>query len=181
MFRLFKASLYLQSSNPSEPHAIENLKALGTLALQRGDHAVFVVASLLEGLSFLRTLKDDAIVRIQGCIAQAAKYQFNESVHISQLDILALMLDLACSLHQRAPQMILQKMKVLQDRMDAALHSKEWGTSQTIVLLPIKKKSSGSQVISEDTGAVLRAGSPDDAYDYLVMSFWSKVEAFTAT
>ncbi|KAI4868309.1 cohesin loading factor-domain-containing protein [Hypoxylon rubiginosum] len=178
-FRFLKTSMYLQSANPSDTHALENLKAVTNLANQRGDRAVFVVASLLEGLSLLKAMKDDAIVRIQACIAQALKYQLDNSIRIPQLDALALMLDLACSLHQKSVQTIMQKLQELQDHMDACISDKSWHHIETELLLPIKK--SNTLVISRDTAAILRPGSDDDPCDYLAMSFWSKIEAFTVT
>ncbi|KXJ93111.1 cohesin loading factor-domain-containing protein [Microdochium bolleyi] len=180
-FRFLKASLYMQSANPAEAPALENLKAITTLAAQKGDRAVFVVATLLEGLSLLKTMKDDAIVRIQGCLAQVAKYQLEDSVHLMQTDILMLMLDLACSLHQKSPQIIAQKYGALQERLDGYLNNDVWGLSDTEMLVPIRKHSGSQYVISEDTAAILKPGSPNEDCDYLAMSFWSKLEAFTIT
>ncbi|OTA61078.1 hypothetical protein K449DRAFT_331520 [Hypoxylon sp. EC38] len=178
-FRFLKTSMYLQSANPSETHALENLKAIANLASQRNDRAIFVLASLLEGLSLLKTMKDDSIIRIQACIAQALKYQFEDSVRIPQLDILALMLDLACSLQQKSVQVIMQKLRSLQDQIDACMSDKSWHPIETELLLPIQK--SNTQVISHDTSAVLRPGADNDPHDYLAMSFWSKLEAYTVT
>lgn len=160
---------------------MENLKAITTLAAQKGDRAVFVVATLLEGLSLLKTMKEDAIVRIQGCLAQVAKYQLDDSVHLMQTDILMLMLDLACSLHQKSPQIIAQKYGALQERLDGYLNNSEWGLSDTEMLVPIRKHSGSQYVISEDTAAILKPGSASEECDYLAMSFWSKLEAFTIT
>ncbi|XDG01955.1 hypothetical protein ABKA04_001570 [Annulohypoxylon sp. FPYF3050] len=178
-FRFLKTSIYLQSSNPAETHALENLKAIANLASHNNDRAVFVTASLLEGLSLLKSMKEDSIVRIQACIAQALKYQLEDSFHIPQLHILALMLDLACSLHQKSVQIISQKSKCLQDHIDASMNDKSWQPIEAELLLPIRKGN--SMVISKDTSAVLRPGRDDDHCDYLVMSFWSKLEAFTVT
>ncbi|KAI1377423.1 cohesin loading factor-domain-containing protein [Hypoxylon crocopeplum] len=178
-FRFLKTSMYLQSANPSETHALENLKAISNLANQRGERAIFVVASLLEGLSLLKTMKDDAIVRIQSCIAQALKYQLEDAVRVPQLDALALMLDLACSLQQKSVQIVMQKLKNLQDHMDASINEKSWHHIETELLLPIRK--SNILTISHDTSAILRPGPDNDPCDYLAMSFWSKLEAFTIT
>lgn len=171
--------MYLQSASPSETHALENLKAITNLANQRGDRAIFVVASLLEGLSLLKAMKDDTIVRIQACIAQALKYQLDDSVHLPQLDALALMLDLACSLHQKSASTIVQKLKDLQDHMDNSINAKSWHNIETELLLPIRKNN--TMVISRDTAAILRPGSDEGPCDYLAMSFWSKIEAFAIT
>ncbi|KAI2473705.1 cohesin loading factor-domain-containing protein [Annulohypoxylon bovei var. microspora] len=178
-FRFLKTSIYLQSANPAETHALENLKAIANLANQNNDRAIFVAASLLEGLSLLKTMKDDAIVRIQACIAQALKYQLEDSFHIPQLHILALMLDLACSLHSKSVQVISQKSKCLQNHIDASMNDKSWLPIDAELLLPIRKGN--PLVISQDTSAVLKPGREDDAYDYLAMSFWTKLEAFTVT
>ena len=126
-------------------------------------------------------MKDDTVMRIQNCIAQASKYQLEESVHIMQLDILALMLDLACSLYQKSPQVVTQKVKELQSRLDTCINSEEWGLAATDLFLPIHKQSGSLKVISSDTASILRPGEEYESYDYLVMSFWSKIEAFTVT
>ncbi|KAI1805466.1 cohesin loading factor-domain-containing protein [Daldinia bambusicola] len=178
-FRFLKASMYLQSANPAETHALDNLKAIANLANQRNEHAISVAASLLEGLSLLRTMKDDAIVRVQACIAQALKYQLEDSVRIPQLDALAYMLDLACSLHQRSVQVITQKLKNLQDHMDTYMSDNSWHPIDSQLLLPIR--NSNILTISHDTAAILRPGPDGDRYDYLVMSFWSKLEAYNVT
>lgn len=180
-FRFLKASFYLQSLNPTEAHALENLRAITTLASQRGDRPIFAVASLLEALSHLRVMKDDAIVRIQGCIAQASAYQLEDSMSIMQLDILQLVLDLACSLQQKSPQMVLQKMRALQKKMDASIKNTNWGYSDRQLLLPIHKQVTNQQIISPDTSNIIRPGEHGDSYDYLTMSFWTKLEAFTTT
>ncbi|KAI1636414.1 cohesin loading factor-domain-containing protein [Biscogniauxia mediterranea] len=180
-FRFLKASFYLQTANPTEAHALENLKAIVMLASQRGDRAVYVAASLLEGLSLLRNMKDDAFVRIQACIAQASKYQLDNSVHILQLYVLALILDLACSLHQKSPKEIVLKLKALQNRMDTSINDPSWSFSDTKLLLPISKQSNSLQIISDDTSGILRPGPEGDPHDYLAMSFWTKLEAFALT
>lgn len=181
VFRFLKASLYLQSPNPSESIALENLRAIAGLANQRGDISIFVVANLLEGLSLLKSVKDDTIVRIQNCIAQASKYQFESSAQTVQLEILALMLDLACSFHQKSPQIIAQKVKSLQARLDSCINDEAWGMVNTQLVLPIRKQSIGMQVVSDDTSSILKPGAAHEPWDYFVMSFWSKIEAFTVT
>ncbi|KAJ2993216.1 hypothetical protein NUW58_g1914 [Xylaria curta] len=180
-FRFLKTSFYLQSLNPTEAHALENLRAIAILASQRGDRPIFAVASLLEALSHLRAMKDDAIVRIQACIAQASKYQLEDSMSIMQLDVLQLVLDLACSLQQKSPHMISQKLKALQDKMDASIKNTSWSFQDRQLLLPIHKQAMNQQIISPDTSSIISPGEDGDGYDYLAMSFWSKLEAFTTT
>ncbi|KAI1259388.1 cohesin loading factor-domain-containing protein [Xylariaceae sp. FL1019] len=177
-FRFLKASFYLQFPSPIEAHALENLRAISTVASNRGDRAIYVFASLLEALSHLRAMKDDAYVRIQGCLAQASKYQFESSTRIPQLDVLTLILDLACSLQQKEPAMIAQKTKALQKRMDESVRDKSWPDLDRKFYLPMAKQRTGQQTISQDTSSILQPGQDADAFDYIVLSFWSKLEAF---
>lgn len=179
-FRFLKASLYLDSTNPAEAPAVENLRAITSLAGQRGDHAVIVAASLLEGLSLLKTMKEDSVVRIQGCLAQVQKYQFDESIQIPQLDILTRMLDLACSFQQKNPDTIANKFRELQKRLDE-YDNNDWDTTDTELLLPITKQAGGPRVISDDTSSILRPGFEHETSDYLALSFCSKYEAFILT
>lgn len=145
------------------------------MANHRGDLAIAVLVSLLEGMTHLKAKKDDMITRVQTCIAQASKYQLNESVHIPQIDVLILLLDLECSLQQKTPTIVMQKLRALQARMDAILKSaSSWSSDE--LLLPIKKTSSSNQSISEDTRTILRPG-PDE-HDFLILSFATPSQAF---
>ncbi|KAI0167195.1 cohesin loading factor-domain-containing protein [Pestalotiopsis sp. NC0098] len=180
--RFFKATLYLQSSNPSDIHASENLRAIMTLAQTRGDTTIFQVACLLDGLGHLKSMRDDVVDKIQNCIAQAQKYQLDSSPLISQVETLLLMLDFACSLRQKSPKVIFQKLKLLQSRMDDTLSIGEWGYYSTEVLLPINKQTHNvNQTISSDTHDIIRVGQAHQSHDWLVMSFWTKIEAFILT
>ncbi|KAI1827939.1 cohesin loading factor-domain-containing protein [Xylaria intraflava] len=181
VFRFLKTSFYLQSSNPTEAHALENLRAITILASQRGDRPIFAIACLLEALSHLRAMKDDAIVRIQACIAQASKYQLEDTISIMQLDVLQLVLDLACSLQQKSPHMITKKLQALQDKMDSSIKDVSWGFQDRQLLLPLHKQATNQHVISADTSSIIKPGENGGTYDYLAMSFWSKLEAFTTT
>ncbi|KAI0471081.1 cohesin loading factor-domain-containing protein [Xylariaceae sp. FL0804] len=181
-YRFLKASFYLQFPNPTEAHALENLRVLATIASQRSDAAVSVTASLLEGISHLIVLKDESIPRIQSCLAQASRHQLQEVAQISQLETLALVLDLACSIHQKSPKAIPAKLATLHHRMDTHLKAdKGWDKKDTALLLPLRKQRGGPQIISEDTAGILKPGTEDGQYDYLTMSFWSKMEAYAVS
>ncbi|KAI1438739.1 hypothetical protein GGR50DRAFT_637582 [Xylaria sp. CBS 124048] len=181
VFRFLKASFYLQSTNPTEAHALENLKAITLLANQRGDRPLFAIACLLEALSHLRSMKDDAVVRIQVCLAQASKYQLEASSSILQLDVLQLVLDLACSLQQKSSHTIPHKLQALQDKMDSSIRDTSWGFQDRQLLIPIHKQASSQNIISADTSSLIQPGRDGDSCDYLALSFWSKLEAFTTT
>lgn len=152
------------------------------LAQTRGDTTIFQVACLLDGLGHLKSMKDDVVDKIQNCIAQAQKYQLDSSPLISQVETLLLMLDFACSLRQKSPKVIFQKLKLLQTRMDDTLSIGEWGYYSTEVLLPINKQTHNvNQTISSDTHDIIRVGQAHQGHDWLVMSFWTKIEAFVLT
>lgn len=159
---------------PAEGPALENLRSISTLAHGRGDYALEAFASLLEGLALLKTSREDTLDRVQECIARASKYQLDPLLRIPQVDILILLLDLACGMQQKSPEVMVQKLKALQMRMDEAA---DWQTSVASLLLPIKKQA-GMQPISGDTAAIIRPGSAEDPSDYLVLSYVAKAELY---
>jgi hypothetical protein len=178
-FRFLKAAFYVQSGNGSDAAALENLKSTANIAQRRGDNALSAFASLLEGLALLKTMKEDTIERVQTCLAQASKYQLDPSVKIPQLDVLTLLLDLACSMHQKNLDIMVQKLRLLQARMDEDIDdSSHYPNNRLEILLPIKKHPTSSQTISEQTSAILRPGGPGDAVDHLVVSFVTKIELY---
>lgn len=179
-FRFLKAAFYIQTGSPADPHALDNLRKLVAFGNQRGDKAICVMASLLDALAHLRTMKNvnDAVLRVQTSIAQASKYQLEETVRLPQLDILLLLLDLACSLHQRQrSDVTFSKFVALQNRMEEMKTSHEWEPLTTEVLLPIKKHSGPSKnpAISDETRGILREGRGTE--DYVVMQALSRQQA----
>ncbi len=173
-----KAQFQLQTGGAADAPALEkNLHAIEELAAKRGDKAIRAMTWLLEGLAHLKSMKgEDSIVRVQTCIAQASSYQLDPSVHIPQLDALMLMLDLACSLLQRAPDITMRKQDILQERLDALKNSPAWQDGSSEMLLPLCRQSTSSPTISHDTAAVLRPGNGD--HDFLVMKSLSIRDAF---
>lgn len=134
------------------------------------------MAMLLEGLAHLSTMKDDWVTRVQMCIAQTSKFQLDESIRIPQTDVLLLMLDLACSLHQKNHQISAQKLSALQRRLEELKQTSDWSSQHGEMLLPINRMQNTQQIVSADTRAVLRPG--DDKVDYLVISALGKQEAW---
>ncbi len=185
-FRFLKAFFYLQSGNPAQTHALENLHGITVLAEQRGDHAVYVLASLLQALALFRTAEPDVVERVQTCMAAASKYQLEASVHIPQLDVLWLLLDLACSLYHKE-KALTDKLSTLQARLEELKESPQWGaltspgpatgtgTDACELLLPLREDAANSHTISEDTRDVLRPGASSN---FLVLTSFSKVTAF---
>ncbi len=134
------------------------------------------MATLLEGLAVLASRKDDWATRVQTCIAQASKLQLDAAVHIPQIGILLLLLDLACSLQQKNPAMYGQKLSALQARLEELKNAPDWASVSAEVLLPIRCPPNLPSTISPDTRAILRPGA--DNVDYLVLSALGKQEAF---
>lgn len=163
----------MEMGNASDAGALENIRSVQHIANTRGDNALSVLASILEGLSLLKTSKDGSIERVQACIAQAAKFQFDPTVKMMQLDVLALLLDFASSLHHQSPDNTSQKLRLLQIRLDEC---DEWKNVRAEFLVPIKKQPSNARTVSDDTAMIVRAGPADSAFDYLVMSFMTKIE-----
>lgn len=164
----------MSMGSASDAGALENLRAVQNVANLRGDHAMAVFASILEGLALLKTSKDSNIERVNSCIAQAAKYQFDRSVNIMQLDILMLLLDFSSSLHHQNPDATAQKLRLLQQRLDKC---EEWNNIKADFHIPVKKQPSGAKIVSEQTSAIIRPGrEPDGESDFVVMTFMTKVE-----
>lgn len=173
-FRLLKAFFYIESRQ-TDAASLENIRAIQNIANSRGDNALSVFASILEGLTLLKTSKDGNMERIHACIAQIAKFQFDESVHILQLDVLTLLLDLGASVNNTSAEVTIQKLKLLQTKAEAQ-GPNDWGNLKADFVVPIRKQPSTAQTFSDDTAAIIRPGGGDDPSDYLVLSFMTKME-----
>lgn len=133
-----------------------------------------VFASILEGLALLKTSKDSNIERVQSCIAQAAKFQFDPTVKIMQLEMLTLLLDFASSLYHQSPDATAQKLRLLQQRLDEC---EEWNNVKADFQIPVKKQPSNARTVSEETSTIIRPGGEGEGeFDFVVMSFMTKVE-----
>jgi hypothetical protein len=172
-FRFLKASFYMEMGTASDASALENIRAIHTLANRRGDKALSVFSSLMEGLNLLRSAKQDNTEKIRDCIAQIAKFQFDPSVKIVQIELLTMLLDVASTLHREGPDATAQKLRQLQKRLDEC---DEWNNVKADFAIPIKKQAPASKTLSSDTWMVVRPGEPESEYDYLIMSFMTKME-----
>lgn len=171
-FRLLKASFYL-GVGITDAGALDNIRSIQNVANTRGDTALSVLASLIEGFTLLKTAKDGNMEKIQACIAQVAKYQFDPSVQITQLTMLTLLLEVAASLHHQNPEHTIQKLRQLQTCLDDC---EDWHNVKSDFLVPIKKELSAAKTVSGDTQAILRLGEGEGEMDYLVMTFMTKME-----
>lgn len=171
-FRLLKASFYL-GVGITDAGALDNIRSIQNVANTRGDTALSVLASLIEGFTLLKTAKDGNLEKIQTCIAQVAKYQFDPAVQITQLSMLTLLLEVAASLHHQNPDHTAQKLRQLQTCLDDC---EDWHNVKSDFLVPIKKELSAAKTVSGDTQAILRLGEGEGEMDYLVMTFMTKME-----
>ncbi|KAG5950856.1 hypothetical protein E4U58_001396 [Claviceps cyperi] len=173
-FRLLKSTFYMSMGNVSDAGALENIRAVQNVANLRGDNAMTVFASILEGLTLIKTSKDSNVERVNSCIAQAAKFQLDPTVKIMQLDVLILLLDFSSSLHHQQPDATAQKLRLLQQRLDEC---EQWNNIKADFQIPVHKQSSGAKIVSEQTSAIIRPGGEDDGeMDFVVMTFMTKVE-----
>ena len=145
------------------------------MADRRGDHALSVYASLSEGLALIRSDGGDRAERLRDCMAQAAKYQFDPSVKIAQLEILGMLLDVVSMLHRENPEITSQKLRVLQKTLDEC---GSWHNVRADFMIPIKKQNSTQRVLSDDTSSIVLMGKGGED-DFLVMSFMTKMEMMT--
>ncbi|KAH8126174.1 cohesin loading factor-domain-containing protein [Trichoderma asperelloides] len=171
-FRLLKASFYL-GVGITDAGALDNIRSIQNVANTRGDTALSVLASLIEGFTLLKTAKDGNMEKIQACIAQVAKYQFDPSVQITQLTMLTLLLEVAASLHHQNPDHTAQKLRQLQTCLDDC---EDWHNVKSDFLVPVKKELSAAKTVSGDSQAILRLGVGEGEMDYLVMTFMTKME-----
>lgn len=163
----------MENGTSADRSALENIRAVYNVANRRGDKALSVFASLMEGLALMRTAREDSIEKVRECIAQAAKFQLDPSVNIVQLDLLAMVLDVASTLHRESPDVTAQKLKQLQVRFDEC---SDWSDIKADFLIPIKKQASATKTVSADTCAIIRPGEAESQNDFLVMSFMTKIE-----
>lgn len=175
-FRFLRASFYLQSANPTDNHAMDNLRSIANMATKRGDSTIVVLTALLEGIIHLRARKEDSITRVQTCIAQASRYQLDPQAHIPQIEVLGLLMDLACSLQQKTHNVVIQKLRALQHRMDELVQASDWDRNREELLLPLKKSPTSHASVTDDTSTIIRPGNGDQ--NYIVMSFVTKVHMF---
>lgn len=162
----------MEAGNAADATALDNLRSIHAFAHHRGDVALSVFASLTEALVLLKTSKGSHEM-IQNCVAQAAKYQFDPSVQIPQLELLSLLVAFLTSLHRQKHDETTERLRALQKKID------DWQgpSSKTDFRLPIRKHAPASQTIGKDTSAVIVPGDDGGGSDYLVMSFMSQMES----
>jgi hypothetical protein len=170
----------LESGNLTEYHAaLQNLRRIAKLAGEQNDRAIYITASLMEAMAHLKSTGPESMEHAQRAIAAVWAYQLDKSSNIPQLLGLAHILDVACSLKQGNPSVMINKLKLMQTMMDDALRDSAWSTTSDVIAIPINRTQNSSQVVSPDTRTILGIG--DDGRDNLMLSFLNKKDAFSIT
>ena len=178
--RFLRASYSVDLGTPSDTNAaLSNLRAITNLSSEQSDRAIYMAASLMEAMVHLRSPDPESMEHAQQAIAQVLTYQLDEGTKIPQLLGLAHILDVACSVRQAIPQVMIKKLHNLQRIMDETLAAKAWSTTNDIIAIPINRRQNSSQVVSPDTRAILGIG--DDGRDNLVLSFINLKDAYSIT
>lgn len=133
----------------------------------------------MEAMAHLKSTGPEAMEHAQRAIAAVWAYQLDSGNKIPQLLGLAHILDVACSLRQGNPTVMINKLKLMQTMMDAALRDPTWSTTSNTVPIPINRAQNSSHVVSPDTRTILGIG--DDGRDNLMVSFLNKKDAFSIT
>jgi hypothetical protein len=122
---------------------------------RNGDKAVSAMSALIEALAHLQQVSStDSIEQAQRAIAVARSHQLNDELrHIPQLTTLVQIVDICCSLLEYDVVQSSQKLKVLQDLMDARLGDSIWRADGSFSI-PLSGKSAGPS--SMDTGDILQ-------------------------
>ncbi|KAJ3955639.1 hypothetical protein N0V92_007821 [Colletotrichum tropicale] len=82
-------------------------------------------------------------------------------------------------MHQKTPDILIHKLKSLQAKLDDNMGSSTWSDLNPEILIPINKHSAPAAILSDDTSAILRAGS--SRHDYVVMTFMNRLEIVVLT
>jgi hypothetical protein len=177
-FRFLRATLSLATGNLTDNHlAIQNLRAIASVATQQDDKAIYMAACLMEALAYLKAPGTDAVEQVQRCIAASQAYQADPSCAMPQLAVLTHIIDVASSIRQGNTKTMMSKLKDMQVVVDESLKDPSWSTESDTIAIPIKRTSKSSSIISQDTRMVLGIGA--DGGDNLMMTFLTKKDAYS--
>lgn len=178
--RFLRASHSLDSCNVADRNAaLQNLRSIAKLASERSDRAIYMTSSLLEAMAHLKATGLESMEHAQRAIAAVWTYQLDTGSRIPQLLGLAHILEVACSLRQGNPTVMINKLKLMQSMMDEALEDPTWSTTSDVIAIPINRTQNSSQVVSPDTRMILGIGN--DGRDNLMLSFLNKKDTYSIT
>jgi hypothetical protein len=179
--RFLRASHSLASGSLAESHsAIENLQSIAGLAQQQGDHGIVIASCLLEAIAYLKSSGPEALEGAHRALGAIRQFQFENQPKLPQLIGLANIIDVVCSIREGIPNVMLAKLKAMQEVMDMCLQDSDtWSRTNDRIAIPINRTPNSSQVVSADTRMVLGVG--DDGRDNLMLSFLNMRDAYALT
>lgn len=152
-FRFLKVSLLLQNSDRFEAiPALQQLHAIRAYAEKRGDNAIAFACNVIEAMVHLRSSAQDRLTEAQRAIAQARSLQLTMSARqLGSFGTLFSVIDLACSVHQNAPDSAKSTalVQATADENDNGL-----GTTDGIFTVLLDRTSGGT--LTTDTGGIFR-------------------------
>lgn len=132
----------------------------------------------METMAHLKTGGSSASEHARTSLAAAWMSQ-NSHENIPQLRALTHVLDVISSYDDGNPNLVLDKLALMTDMMDAELEEKNtWSYYDDTVTIPIRRTPKSSQVISADTRMVLDIS--EDGGDELMLSFLGKRDLYAA-
>lgn len=157
-FRFLRTSLLLKlGSHGDILSAVQNLRAISTLAEGKRDHAIYMTAMAFEALVHLRSAGVDSVTQAQHAIASARKMQLEDVINdIPQLVLLLHYLDLACSLRHGQHEPARAKMQAVQIYLDGMGKQHE-SKADDFFLVPIRSGSAAN--LTKSTGGIFHKDS----------------------
>lgn len=173
-----RASLALKSNKVTDVQiALHELRHISNVANDRGDHAIYLLSSLMEVVAHLSQPNSESVEQVQTALAAAWTYQLEADGRISQLLVLRHILDLTCSLLYGPPTQTELKQKSLEDAFKSFAWSTSTGLSGSFALPINNAKAKGqAQLVNADTRKILDI--LDDGRAALVVSFLDNNDTF---
>lgn len=173
-FRFLCAGLAASGSAQQDSSlALYHLQSISGLAERSGDKAIFFAAAIMEGFTYLQSASAECVSHAQRALAKARQLQLDaEAQGIVQLQIMTLLLDLACSLLLGDTVQTTRKMQVLQSFYDYTMSNSAW-SSDGVILLPLSSRSLNGVVLHSQEVVQIEDGKP-----YLCLSWLSRGEVY---
>jgi len=134
----------------------------------------------MEAMAYLKSSGTEALEGAHRALGVIRQFQFQNESKIPQLIGLANIVDVVCSIREGIPNVMLAKLKAMQEVMDVALQDSDtWSRTSDRIAIPINRTPNSSQVVSADTRIILGIG--DDGRDNLMLSFVNMRDSYALT
>ena len=176
VFRFLKASLSLKTNKALDAQAaIHDLHHISSVASDRGDHAIFLLSSLMEIIAHLSFPTPESAEQMQFALARAWTYQTEVGSKTPQLLVLTHILDVTCSLLYGLPVHTESKQKA----MEEAFKGSVWSTTINLrdsFAVPIIASNIQTHLVSSDTRGIL--STSEEGKETLLVSFLNNNDTF---